>query len=586
MPDRTLQWAHIAKLPIMAKSALNCSPGYLDPMFAIPRLPVRDQASLLPLLYRLLESPEGMHPGDGEIAEADYILKTYPVLQSIDTLLTKSLIPESCMVDLWPRIWKRMCAHQTMEDGDWADVAASKRQTLSSLTATDVRKVVLSVLRRLCVSDRWLSGASSELPAPFGIVHKTPGLFRHLVHLWRGAVFDPSRALPYTADLGLLLCSILISNHAAPHVQDEIFDACGGTSLDYAMFVVRHIRTARREKEWHKSAMLPWTVQSLTALLEITVAYSDVLIEILFDIGLAAELVKLSLCLDRLGKASPPVANGVGVMLTLQGPIFTLLSCAKPNPSWVRQALRAGLLPAIAKTNLDILASPGSTSMNADTLFPNQMKLLSDVLSGQLTSYSVLSQLERALAVLEETQLKFPIGPLITPWSRMLPLLKARLALKNDFDSCGRVGIVTCDGPQCRQESSKREFKRCSHCRQAFYCDELCQKTDWKLGTHKLFCGKLGLTPPPAFLAFLAHTDAKRLPCPDPLATFTAMDYTHGAVDLRIRSLSELALFLPEHESKYYQTCVKVGAGTKQLRLAMEAGNYMLINGGRITDTR
>ncbi|CAK5274947.1 unnamed protein product [Mycena citricolor] len=547
MPEETLRWANIARLParLQASSPLpqSCKPEELEEILAIPKLPPCDQAALLPLLFRLLEPPQTIDHGDDAIPPADYILKTYPVLQSIELLLRESLIPEMSIM---------------LDDRD-----------VVSLEGTDVRKLALSVLRQLCVSDRWLSGASPQPPVPFGIVHVTPGLIRHLVHLWRRAVFDLSWALPYTSDLGRLLCSLLIFNHAAPHVQGEIFEACGGTCVDYAMFVIQHIRITRREKEWHEATMLPWTVQSLTALLEITVAYSDVLIDVLMDMGLAAGLVKLSLCLDRIGRIALPVTNGAGVMLTLQGPIFTLLTRAKPNPSWVRQALCSGLLPAIAKTNLGILASPGTTSMNADTLFPNQMKLLSDVLPGQLTSYSVLAYLERALVSLEETQLKFPIGPLVTPWSRMLPLLKARFSIKKDFDSRGRVGVILCDGPQCPQDSSKKQFKRCSQCRQVFYCNKHCQTRDWKQGTHRSLCGKLGSSPPPAFLMFLTQTDAKRLPSPDPLATFTIMDYAAGAVDLRICPFSELPLLAREHDWKHYKTCVELAGGTRELRVVV-----------------
>ncbi|CAK5282947.1 unnamed protein product [Mycena citricolor] len=503
MPEETLRWANIARLPArlqnIAKTALSCKPEELEAILAIPKLPPCDQAALLPLLFRLLEPPQTIDHGDDAIPPADYILKTYPVLQSIELLLRESLIPEMSIVSLWPRIWQCLCMHQMLDDRD-----------VVSLEGTDVRKLALSVLRQLCVSDRWLSGASPQPPVPFGIVHVTPGLIRHLVHLWRRAVFDLSWALPYTSDLGRLLCSLLIFNHAAPHVQGEIFEACGGTCVDYAMFVIQHIRITRREKEWHEATMLPWTVQSLTALLEITVAYSDVLIDVLMDMGLAAGLVKLSLCLDRIGRIALPVTNGAGVMLTLQGPIFTLLTRAKPNPSWVRQALCSGLLPAIAKTNLGILASPGTTSMNADTLFPNQMKLLSDVLPGQLTSYSVLAYLERALVSLEETQLKFPIGPLVTPWSRMLPLLKARFSIKKDFDSRGRVGVILCDGPQCPQDSSKKQFKRCSQCRQVFYCNKHCQ-TRLEAG-HTPVALRQAWIQPASCISYVSHTDRCKAP--------------------------------------------------------------------------
>lgn len=50
-------------------------------------------------------------------------------------------------------------------------------------------------------------------------------------------------------------------------------------------------------------------------------------------------------------------------------------------------------------------------------------------------------------------------------------------------------------------------MKRCARCRKVFYCDEICQRKDWKI--HKLICKQTGQEDADLQLFISAHEDAK-----------------------------------------------------------------------------
>ncbi|KZP27829.1 hypothetical protein FIBSPDRAFT_927821 [Athelia psychrophila] len=152
------------------------------------------------------------------------------------------------------------------------------------------------------------------------------------------------------------------------------------------------------------------------------------------------------------------------------------------GPSWVVQALDAGLLPAALKSASRItLQLEKPRSLQYATLLPNF-----------LCQYLVYKSVVRSAAKALRRTARLDVdrsrgGPIWDAWGVFEALARDRIALKESLDE-KESKSQKCHRGDCRTVMDPDDLLRCTGCISAIYCDRACQKMDWPL--HKLACKK------------------------------------------------------------------------------------------------
>ncbi|KAJ7802334.1 hypothetical protein B0H14DRAFT_3488561 [Mycena olivaceomarginata] len=82
-------------------------------------------------------------------------------------------------------------------------------------------------------------------------------------------------------------------------------------------------------------------------------------------------------------------------------------------------------------------------------------------------------------------------------WEDFVIMAEDRLEFMDEFNSAEFVSFKACDNMACGEIDEREYFNRCSRCNAAYYCDDGCQKADWRQGGHRGVChpfGHLSLT--------------------------------------------------------------------------------------------
>ncbi|KAF7371451.1 MYND-type domain-containing protein [Mycena sanguinolenta] len=145
------------------------------------------------------------------------------------------------------------------------------------------------------------------------------------------------------------------------------------------------------------------------------------------------------------------------------------------------ESLRAGLLPLIVRT----ASMPKENTEGVDAL----QTLLDHILPGSTVSYTVVAELKVQLPAVDSI-----IGPefqnsrYASSWESFVSLARRRIDLMDEMDTKASVVFKACDNMDCDTMGPKTNFKRCSNCREAYYCSVDCQKIDWGSGGHRKRC--------------------------------------------------------------------------------------------------
>ncbi|KAJ7083281.1 hypothetical protein C8R43DRAFT_965398 [Mycena crocata] len=310
-------------------------------------------ASFLLVYYKLLGKYQ--HPPTSATAlgkRISFAASPLPVLGALDIMLQHSLIPDDVVPDLWPRMWNCM----TMQI-----------PYLSELGVEDL--------------DLGLDGKSAN-PTP--IIDSTPGIRAHITRLW--AYFLHHKDLwrsshGPSADVDL---SRILSFFFEDPIRTDIIDAAGGTYLDLASLVIKHVN------------MATYTV-SRTGAHKAHLHFIDFLQGRLvgsFDMVHALEALDFITHLKKLSLALWPITDPDLASQLLEGflPLINKQLAIYPGP---RDGIDARLLVLLARC---AIAGVGHEE-NAIT------NILGGILPGTLSFYGVLSRVEKALGRIDELRL-------------------------------------------------------------------------------------------------------------------------------------------------------------------------------------
>ncbi|KAI0042731.1 hypothetical protein FA95DRAFT_535513 [Auriscalpium vulgare] len=155
--------------------------------------------------------------------------------------------------------------------------------------------------------------------------------------------------------------------------------------------------------------------------------------------------------------------------------VLRLLVQSGTGIPWVVQSVRWGLLAALVNIAPEIHVLDGEFAL-APTF-----ALVHDVLPRYLLFRPVIKAVARALAQLKD-------GPKITltrfralgeSWPALKTLSKERLLYYQS------LFVIGCE--KCAEQGHRTAFRRCSRCRDVFYCSVACQVADWT-DRHKARC--------------------------------------------------------------------------------------------------
>ncbi|KAK7039967.1 hypothetical protein R3P38DRAFT_2902679 [Favolaschia claudopus] len=115
--------------------------------------------------------------------------------------------------------------------------------------------------------------------------------------------------------------------------------------------------------------------------------------------------------------------------------------------------------------------------------------VLTQALPASTVYHSVLLALRDELPVVDnvrETQ-AFKKWDMYDDWVAFEALACDRIKFMEEIERNEQT-LKACTNTDCGIILEKANFKRCSHCRNAYYCSVDCQKTDWRRGDHRTAC--------------------------------------------------------------------------------------------------
>ncbi|KAJ7646040.1 hypothetical protein DFH06DRAFT_581957 [Mycena polygramma] len=195
---------------------------------------------------------------------------------------------------------------------------------------------------------------------------------------------------------------------------------------------------------------------------------------------LRSSVRKFCYALSTFLAQTPDVATARSVLLCVQ--YFHATLDATDGVTWVRQAVRAGILPALLdcvkfyEHHNDIdeevvsLLSKISRHLLYKSVFREARRSWSEVSSKErASSWSTMRRNERTS----------------TAWSNFEALLVARLRVKHAYNKDFKY--ATCAAQECGK--SGLDLKACKDCLSTRYCSRTCQENDWQ--THKGVCRQM-----------------------------------------------------------------------------------------------
>ncbi|KAJ7153274.1 hypothetical protein C8R46DRAFT_1357172 [Mycena filopes] len=506
-PHPCFDMKKIAKLPIRLRRLVegvfdDRSAKSLGNLFIISDdLDVQEQTHFLPVLYKVLDPPPcSAKPTASRSADEHEQLRRcavrgYPVLKSLQLVCDGGLFPRLALADVWGRVWACMMIQSEYRDGFTAD------------GTVPVGAVWELHLLMILSFGTWTSlsqlSANRIIPRLEPVVADTPRLRQFLTGIWAHMVHDKETRQICGPPMGWFFGSCLRTSDQRTFA--DMVTGAGGTILDLSALVIKHLKVAAADIRSSDSDP-KWILQSVTFLVP-DAAIHTTLLEFLAAQGLVETLVSLSSALHTL---EGRIATGalVGNQMQIADMVNRALCLPGARP-WIVDGLRAGLLNSTA------LCTDGA--MRSD---PRRIEsfniLLGTILPGHLTSYSVVSRLEKALTRLDNAGLvpRFMLPPLRDAWTKLKTLADERIDMKTRYDHDAQRSQRMCDGLKCNKIMAKTALRRCTQCLSMYYCSPECQRTHWTSGEHREVCRRLpkkgGMdtsTRETAFLRFLLHAD-------------------------------------------------------------------------------
>ncbi|KAJ7910355.1 hypothetical protein B0H13DRAFT_2329477 [Mycena leptocephala] len=287
----------------------------------------------------------------------------------------------------------------------------------------------------------------------------------------------------------------LATNFAA----DEVIAGAGGSRDDLAGLIMKHLGlvvpyadTDLSEGEFRliRYALEVWARMDGIGR-NITLKLKDSpkpLSHALISCGVAKALT-ITLC--ALARTKTPEATSYMYRCLT---FFGAICFAQGAHRVIRDAVQNGILPVLVSCAQRVLPS----GVPRDLCI-----LLHDMLAPATVYYHVLRGLVTAHSALSSHITQSDTAP---------------LEILRNFESEDYLSRRACDNVECGIIRAKKTLKRCTGCRQLFYCSRECQRQDWRRGHHQYcalyLCADIRLTLTAREMAFLRavlHSDFQEM---------------------------------------------------------------------------
>ncbi|KAJ7883075.1 hypothetical protein B0H13DRAFT_2344347 [Mycena leptocephala] len=372
-----------------------------------------------------------------------------------------SFTPSSSFHDLWPRYWA------------WFKYFRSSVEHCEDSEDAELQ---------LCQSCVGFVASLSRTPETSRLVSGTAGVRNVIARTWWLLV---RKEVSHEHDMSLdtiIGCMVGVGNASQTSGLAEYIQGAGGDIDDLASLVARTISQLVPSRS--APAVSAQTLKLLRGLLQFIVATDNV-----HDGQRNSQILSTALRNHRVARILTTVIDALAAS-ALPGSSnalhdsFTLLSLtfsARQGYVWIAEALKSGLLRAMVKCE-----NQGPSS----AVHGHLKLLLQAVLPPALVHYSVVRPMQGALSDIQDIVPGSSL-PRTEMWQQFVGLARERMTILTAVD-LPAVWQAACDNIECGVISSKPSFKRCSGCKNAYYCSRECQISDWRHGGHRTICS-LGL---------------------------------------------------------------------------------------------
>ncbi|KAJ7181423.1 hypothetical protein C8R43DRAFT_1170304 [Mycena crocata] len=313
------------------------------------------------------------------------------------------LLPELYRV-LWPRIWSWM---------EFLHIHHHSNSAGQIENCAHFMNTICRVRSDVCLAEQ---------------IDTTPGVWSMLAQLW---ILCVDHDLFGRGHYGATVVGSLIRDAASAPRLNEMVEALGGTQIDLATLVVKHIRLLTRES------------RSSADVLNLT--------SVVFFVSKAASIGLLSREAFLAADFATVVANatcnlrdvsdyGTPDLMRMGFDLLRWTTFHGPVNKFMPVALKAGLLRVMEPLDVNRIA--------------------------------ILENLQKS-AISDE-------------WKAFIELATARFAVLESFESNMHASSRACNN--CGIIAQKHSFRVCSAGYQSHYCSQVCQQADWNDGGHRDAC--------------------------------------------------------------------------------------------------
>ncbi|KAJ7163183.1 hypothetical protein C8R46DRAFT_1221969 [Mycena filopes] len=436
--------------------------------------------TILPVVHGLLdpikipppESLDALEQRDPWAQDAVNVISTAMLAWDILVwdILEVADVPADAAMELWPRLWA------------WFEFMDTYRNCLSGrLTPSkDAER-------------RMLSGVVS-FPGRFAMceqtihcVKMTPGIYAVVARAWSGALeMAEPREREHELFSILRIVTSISDSELKPETLEQLVEGAGGSFGGLASLVKRHFHRVVGKGD---IAVTNMTVHLALESVAFIGSIEEITQEDPVACGFLSELLRQdviqcilhTVLVIRRSPGKPVPSEEINRCFVLLRHIL----CHQPTMgAALNKALALGmdvLLRSIIHCGVNGLAN-GATLDHLDFF-------LSSFLPSATTHYPTLLAMQRAIDELNSTSSAlFQQSFLLESWTAFTQLVNWRHDICIFSQGATARGQQACDNPKCYYVGIHADLKRCSGCRNVYYCSRECQITDWKEGGHRGSC--------------------------------------------------------------------------------------------------
>ncbi|KAJ7913594.1 hypothetical protein B0H13DRAFT_1873720 [Mycena leptocephala] len=456
-----------------AACAAHASAEEIDCFARLLTTSPRRKVEFLPVLFAMLDPSRIPTTEQLDPCSADTLCIVRAALLSICMIFGLKIRPE-VGADLWLRIWR------------WVEFWWTFRDFLGELMESPSEE-------QLCVGLVIFSDQMCLYPPNSALITSTPGFQVFVVRAWACLLQreDITQNVSKTALFVVhefLTCGTVF-------LHDRI-EGAGGSIDDLAALAMMHLDLVSTTGDAPLSSDEIWLLQLVLDIVLVTDGMGQ-------DDASDVEASNL-LNQDKPDQSPSPLCSALtspAFVKTLTIIARTICQQATPDDGQIaskclgllvsvfkmarrHDMLRISVRHGLVLTILACAQQPDSGSMH-DTL----RTLLSDILTPSSVHYYALADLATAYFAAAKS-----IGPeafcradVFEAWARFTQAVHSRLGVFRSFDSNNCISRGACNNVECGIVLEKSRLKRCSGCRELFYCSPRCQSLDWHHG-HRESC--------------------------------------------------------------------------------------------------